>query len=380
MFEDVIQFIRTQFNTQEFIPLHVPVFKGNEKQYVLDTIDSTFVSSVGEYVNRFEKMICNYTGARYAIATTNGTAALHLALVINDVHAGDLVITQPLSFIATCNAISYINATPLFIDVDKNTLSLSAEKLKIFLNEMTIIKNKECFYKETGQRIKACVPMHTFGQAAEIDVIAEICNKYNIILIEDAAESLGTKYKEKHTGTYGVCGTYSFNGNKTITCGGGGMIVTNDERLAKKAKHLSTQAKVAHRWNFEHDSIAYNYRLPNINAALACAQMELLETFIAAKRRLAQAYKEFFTTTSYKFISEQKNVRSNYWLNAILLKDEVERDAFLTHTNDNGIMTRPCWMLMNKLVMFKDCPSADDLRNAEWIEGRLVNIPSSPIV
>ncbi len=379
MFEDVVQFIRNQFNTKEFIPLHAPVFKGNEKKYVLDTIDSTFVSSVGEYVNRFEKMICDYTGTKYAIAITNGTAALHLALIINNVKQNDLVITQPLSFIATCNAISYINARPLFIDVDKNTLSLSAEKLKFFLEEKAFLSNKECFHKETGERIKACVPMHTFGQAAEIDTIAELCNKYNIALIEDAAESLGTIYKGKHTGTFGLCGTYSFNGNKTITCGGGGMIVTDDEKIAKTAKHLSTQAKVAHRWNFEHDSIAYNYRLPNINAALACAQMEQLETFITAKRKLAEAYKEFFSNTSYTFISEQKNVRSNYWLNAVLLNDESERDAFLAYTNDNNVMTRPCWMLMNKLPMFKDCPSYD-LSNAEWIERRLVNIPSSPIL
>lgn len=379
MFEDVVQFIRNQFNTKGFIPLHAPVFKGNEKEYVLDTINSTFVSSVGEYVNRFEKMICDYTGARYAIATTNGTAALHLALVINDVHAGDLVITQPLSFIATCNAISYINATPIFIDVDKNTLSLSSEKLKGFLEEKTLIKNSECYHKETGKRIKACVPMHTFGQAAEIDVIADLCKAYNIALIEDAAESLGTKYKDKHTGTFGICGTYSFNGNKTITSGGGGIIITANEQLAAKAKHLSTQAKVAHRWNFEHDFVAYNYRLPNINAALACAQMEQLETFIEAKRKLANAYKEFFAVTPFTFVSEQENVRANYWLNAILLRDEIERDNFLAYTNNKDIMTRPCWMLMNKLVMFKNCPS-ENLDNAEWIESRLVNIPSSPII
>ena len=379
MFEDVVKFIRSQFNTEEFIPLHAPVFKGNEKKYVLDTIDSTFVSSVGEYVNRFEKMICDYTGAKYAIAITNGTAALHLALVINDIKQDDLVITQPLSFIATCNAISYINATPVFVDIDKNTLSLSAKKLESFLEEKTVEKNKECYHKETGKRIRACVPMHTFGQAAEIDAIAALCDEYNIVLIEDAAESLGTIYKEQHTGTFGACGTYSFNGNKTITCGGGGMIVTNDERLAKTAKHLSTQAKVPHRWNFEHDSIAYNYRLPNINAALACAQLEQLETFIAAKRKLAAAYKNFFSGTSITFVSEQENVRSNYWLNVILLNDEIERDAFLTYTNDNNVMTRPSWMLLNKLKMFKDAPCGN-LDNAEWIESRLVNIPSSAIV
>jgi perosamine synthetase len=379
MFEDIVEFIRRQFNTENFIPLHAPVFKGNEKKYVLDAIDSTYVSSVGKYVNKFEDMMCDYTGAKYAVATTNGTAALHLALIINDVKQDDLVITQPLSFIATCNAISYINATPLFVDVDKNTLSLSAEKLKSFLKEKTIIRNKECFQKKTGRRIRACVPMHTFGQAAEIDSIAELCGIYNIVLIEDAAESLGTIYKGKHTGTFGLCGTYSFNGNKTITCGGGGMIITDDENLAKTAKHLSTQAKVPHHWDFVHDAIGYNYRLPNINAALACAQMEELEIFITAKRKLAEAYKEFFSNTSYTFISEQENVRSNYWLNAILLNDKSERDAFLAYTNDNNVMTRPCWTLMNKLQMFKYAPFGN-LDNAEWIESRLVNIPSSPIV
>ena len=283
----MVAFIRDQFNTKEFIPLHAPVFKGNEKKYVLETIDSTYVSSVGEFVNRFERMICDYTGAKYAVATVNGTAALHLALIINEVKAGDLIITQPLSFIATCNAIKYTNADPLFIDVDKDTLSLSAEKLDAYLKENSFQKNNECFHKQTARRIKACIPMHTFGLAAEIDSIKEVCKRYNIILIEDAAESLGTLYDGKHTGTFGECGIYSFNGNKTITCGGGGMIVTNNEALARKARHLSTQAKVAHEWDFVHDEIGYNYRLPNINAALACAQLEQVEKLINAKRSLA---------------------------------------------------------------------------------------------
>ncbi|HEY6977115.1 MAG TPA: LegC family aminotransferase [Chitinophagaceae bacterium] len=379
MFENIVAFIRQQFNTEDFIPLHAPVFKGNEKKYVLDTIDSTFVSSVGEYVNRFEKMICDYTNAKYAIAAVNGTTALHLSLLINEVKQGDLIITQPLSFVATCNAISYLKAGPVFIDVDATTLSLSAEKLNLYLKENTCIKSNGCFHKQTGRRIRACVPMHTFGQAAEIDAIEEICKRFNIILIEDAAESLGTIYKGKHTGTFGVCGIYSFNGNKTITCGGGGMIVTNNKQLAATAKHLSTQAKVSHPWDFVHDEVGYNYRLPNINAALACAQMEQIEKLIAAKRKLALAYKNFFYSTPYKYISEQENVRSNYWLNAIVLRNEDERNAFLTYTNSKNVMTRPCWRLMNKLNMFKDAP-ADNLDNAEWIEKRLVNIPSSPVI
>lgn len=379
MFENVVAFIRKLYNTDEFIPLHAPVFNGNEKKYVLDTIDSTYVSSVGKFVNRFEEMICDYTKAKYAIATVNGTAALHLALIVNEIKAQDLIITQPLSFIATCNAIKYIGAEPLFIDIDKSTLSLSAEKLKIFLKENTHQKDNECIHNKTGRRIKACIPMHTFGQAAEIDVIAEICKDNNIILIEDAAESLGTIYKGTHTGTFGDCGTYSFNGNKTITCGGGGMIVTNNEALAKHAKHLSTQAKVTHSWHFIHDEIGYNYRLPNINAALACAQMEQLEKLIASKRTLATAYKYFFSSTACTFITEAEQTRSNYWLNAILLNDENERDAFLAYTNERNVMTRPCWKLMHKLTMFKDAP-ADDLSNAEWIEERLVNIPSSALI
>jgi perosamine synthetase len=380
MFEHVVAFIRGQFKTNEFIPLHTPVFKGNEKEYLLETVDSTYVSSVGKFVNRFEEMMCDYTGAKYAVAIVNGTAALHLSLIISGVKSGDLVITQPLSFIATCNAIKYVGADPLFVDIDKTTLSLSAEKLDIYLKEYTNQKNNECFHKQTGRRIKACVPMHTFGLPAEIDLIAEVCGRYNITLIEDAAESLGTTYKGKHTGTFGECGTYSFNGNKTITCGGGGMIVTNNEILVRHAKHLSTQAKVAHPWNFEHDEIGYNYRLPNINAALACAQLEQIEKLIASKRLLATAYKNFFASTSIQYISEKENARSNYWLNAILLKDEDERNKFLTYTNDNNVMTRPCWRLMTKLEMFRNSPANNDLNNAEWIEERLVNIPSSAIL
>jgi len=379
MFENIVAFIRGLFGTSEFIPLHAPVFKGNEKKYVLETIDSTYVSSVGKFVNRFEEMICDYTGAKFAIATVNGTAALHLALVINEVKASDLIITQPLSFIATCNAIKYVGADPLFIDVDRNTFSLSAEKLDAYLKENTFQKNNECFQKQTGRRIAACVPMHTFGLAADIDAIAEVCRRHNIVLIEDAAESLGTTYNGKHTGTFGDCGTYSFNGNKTITCGGGGMIVTDNEALARHAKHLSTQAKVAHAWDFVHDEVGYNYRLPNINAALACAQMEQLEKFIEAKRTVAAAYEDFFATTSIQYIKEKDNTRSNYWLNAILLNDEEERNTFLRYTNDNNVMTRPCWKLMNKLPMFtRDI--AHDVTDAEWIEARLVNIPSSAIV
>lgn len=379
MYKAITDFIRKQFGTSDFIPLHSPLFIGNEKKYVLETIDSTYVSSVGKFVDKFENMIRDYTGSGYAVATVNGTAALHIALVISGVERNDLVITQPLTFIATCNAISYVGATPLFVDVDKTTLGLDPYNLEIFLQQNCSIKNNECYHKHTGRRIKACVPMHTFGLAAEIEKIKDVCDKYYIELIEDAAESLGTTYNGKHTGTFGLCGTYSFNGNKTITCGGGGIIVTGNEKLGKLAKHLTTQAKIPHRWEYTHDYIGYNYRLPNINAALACAQMEKLEEFIACKRKLANNYKEFFSSTSIKFIAEANNVRSNYWLNAILLKDRKQRNEFLEYSNNHQIMTRPCWTLMNKLAMFKDCP-ADDLSCAEWVEERLVNIPSSIIV
>ncbi|MCO4293108.1 LegC family aminotransferase [Solitalea sp. MAHUQ-68] len=376
MYKKVVEFIREQFKTDEFIPLHAPVFTGNEKEYLLETIDSTFVSSVGKYVDKFEELIRDYTGAKYAIATTNGTSALHMALMLAGVKQGDLVLTQPLSFIATCNAISYIGAEPLFIDVDKETLSLSADALNEFLKEAVEVKDGQAIHKNTGRRIAACIPMHTFGHPARIDELVDLCQQYNINLIEDAAESLGTTYKNQQTGTFGLLGTYSFNGNKTITCGGGGMIVTNDEHLGKLAKHLTTQAKVPHRWDFVHDHIGYNYRLPNLNAALACAQIEQLDAFIANKRELAENYHNFFAKQDIQFVSEPNDSKSNYWLNAILLKNREERDEFLTYSNENGVMTRPVWELMNRLPMFTKAITTD-ISNAEWIADRLVNIPSS---
>lgn len=376
MYNDVVEFIRKQFASDEFIPLHAPVFAGNEKKYVLDTIESTFVSSVGKFVDKFEELIREYTGAKYAIATTNGTSALHMALMLAGVKQGDLIITQPLSFIATCNAISYIGAEPLFVDIDKETLGLSPEVLKGFLKETVEIKNGQSIHKNTGRRIAACVPMHTFGHPAKIDELVDICQQYNINLVEDAAESLGSIYKSQQTGTFGLLGTYSFNGNKTITCGGGGMIVTNNDHLGKLAKHLTTQAKVPHRWDFVHDHIGYNYRLPNLNAAMACAQMEQLDAFIANKRELAENYYNFFEKQDIQFISEPNNSRSNYWLNAVLLKNREERDLFLNYSNDKGVMTRPVWELMNRLPMF-DKAITSDISNAEWIADRLVNIPSS---
>ena len=378
MFEPFVQFVRQVFGEPEgFIPLHEPRFVGNEKQYVIDAIDSTFVSSVGRYVDRFEEQIRDYTGAKYAIATVNGTASLHIALLLAGVERNDLVLTQPLSFVATSNAIAYTGAEPCFIDVDPNTLSLSPDALTDFLTTQTTLRTGRCYHTATGKRISACVPMHTFGHPARITELVEICTAHGIPVVEDAAESLGSTYNGQQTGTFGLLGTYSFNGNKTITSGGGGIIVTNDERLGKLAKHLTTQAKVPHRWEFNHDQTGYNYRLPNLNAALACAQMEQLDGFIANKRDLASRYQTFFRDyADVQFVLQPTHSESNFWLNAILLTDRAERDAFLTYTNDHGIMTRPAWTLLSSLPMLRHCLT-DGGTNAQRIEDRLINIPSS---
>jgi len=379
MFKYAIDFIQETYKTKEFIPLHEPRFVGNEKKYLNECIDSTFVSSVGKFVDRFEEDIAKYTGAKYAIATSNGTSALHISLLLADVDQNSEVITQPLTFVATCNAINYCGAQPIFIDVDKDTMGLSPSALKYFLENHTIVKNQQCINNKTGKVIKACVPMHTFGHPCRIDEIKEICDKYHVFLIEDAAESVGSIYKGKHTGTFGQVGVMSFNGNKIITAGGGGCIVTNDRALAKKAKHLTTTAKVQHKWDFNHDMVGYNYRMPNLNAALLVAQLENLDNFISSKRKLANVYETFFNNTNYVFVKEPMGSKSNYWLNAIILKDKQKRDEFLDETNSSGIMTRPIWTLMNKLPMF-ECAQCGNLKNSEWLEDRVVNIPSSVII
>ena len=377
MYNETVSFIRSTFNTPEaFIPLHEPRFIGKEREYVMDAIDSTFVSSVGAYVDRFEKMMTEITGAKYAVATVNGTAALHICLVLAGVTNEDEVITQPLTFVATANSIAYTGAKPVFVDVDKDTLGLSPEKLEAFLNANAEMRDGKCYNKTTGRRFAACVPMHTFGFVCRIAEIASVCSRWNITLIEDAAESLGSYVGKKHTGNYGLVSSFSFNGNKTVTCGGGGAIVTNDEVLAKKAKHITTTAKVPHKWEYVHDHIGYNYRMPNLNAAMACAQLEQLNRFLTNKRELALLYKNFFKNTAIDFVFEMEGTTANYWLNTVLLKDRTERDSFLEYTNSNKVMTRPAWRLMNKLEMFKDAQTGD-LSNAEWLEDRLVNIPSS---
>ncbi|MDS1369862.1 LegC family aminotransferase [Aliarcobacter butzleri] len=377
--QKTVDFIKETFKTQEFIPLHEPRFIGNEKKYLNDCIDSTFVSSVGKYVDIFEKEFAKTVGSKFAVATVNGTAALHISLLLADVKKDDEVITQPLTFIATCNAISYIGAKPIFIDVDLDTMGLSPKSLKNFLETNCEVIDDKCINKTTNKQIKACVPMHTFGHPCKIDEIKEICDSWNITLVEDAAESLGSYYKNKHTGTFGKIGAFSFNGNKIITSGGGGVIVTDDEVLAKRAKHITTTAKIPHRYEYVHDEIGYNYRLPNINAALLVAQLEQLERFLVSKRKLAKIYNEFFSLNSIKFIKEPENSISNYWLQGVLLHDLNQRDKFLEFTNKNGVMTRPIWKLMNELDMFKDCQK-DDLKNAKYLEERVVNIPSSVIL
>lgn len=376
MYQETVEFIQDVFKTKSFIPLHEPRFLGNEKMYLNECIDSTFVSSVGKFVDKFEELIAKYTGAKYAVATSNGTSALHISLLLSGVEPGDEVITQPLTFVATCNAIDYCHAKPIFIDVDKQTMGLSPQALEQFLNTETTQINGKCMNNTTGKVIRACVPMHTFGHACKIDEISQICERHNITLVEDAAESLGTFYKNKHTGTFGKVAAISFNGNKIITSGGGGCIITNDEALAKKAKHITTTAKVPHKWEYTHDMIGYNYRMPNINAALLVAQLENLDRFLENKRALAKMYKAFFEVHEIDFFMQPENSQSNYWLHAVILNDRETRDSFLKYTNDKGVMTRPIWTLMNKLEMFEEA-QCGDLSNASWLEDRVVNIPSS---
>jgi len=376
MYNNVVEFIKKLYPNQLFIPLHAPIFQGNEKKYVDDCIDSTFVSSVGEYVNKFEEVICNYTKAKYAIATMNGTSALHMALILVGVERDSEVLTQALTFVATANAISYIGANSVFIDSANDNLGMCPLTLEQFLSENAEVLEKHSINKKTKKRLAACVPMHVFGNPVDIDEIKKICIKYKIPLVEDAAESLGSFYKNEHTGLKGEVGILSFNGNKIVTCGGGGMIVTNNEILAKRAKYLTTTAKRPHKWEFYHDEIGYNYRLPNLNAAMACAQMENLDFFIKNKRETASHYKNFFQNLDIKFLDESKMTESNFWLNAIQFKNLSERDKFLQISNDNGVMTRPIWRLMSELPSFANCQKTS-LVNAEHYSRTVVNIPSS---
>ena len=373
----VTNFIHELYGAQDFVPLAVPVFIGNEKKYLNECIDTTFVSSVGKFVDRFEEDTARYTGCKRAVVCVSGTNALHMSLMLAGVQRDDEVLTQALTFIATCNALSYIGAHPVFIDVDRDTMGLSPKAVREWLANNSEQKNGECYNKNTGRRVKACVPMHTFGHPVHLDELVEVLKEYNIELVEDAAESIGSLYKGKHTGTFGKVGALSFNGNKTITTGGGGMMLFNDEELGAYAKHITTQAKKPHRWEFRHDHIGYNYRMPNINAALGCAQLEHIEEYVASKRETAKAYEEFFKDIpEIEFFVDTPDTRSNYWLNVVILPNKEEQINFLTQTNDNGVMTRPVWELMNRLPMFEKCEN-DGLKNTIWFADRVVNIPSS---
>jgi len=378
MISSFLNILREHYVAQQndFIPLHTPIFQGNEKKYLLDTIDSTFVSSVGAYVDRFEEMMKEITDSKFAVATVNGTSALHIALHSIGVGLGNEVITQPLSFVATVNAIRYLGADPIFLDVDRDTMGLSPNSLEKFLKNFTKWDDGKLINTESNNEIKACIPMHTFGYPCRIEEIVAICDRYHLTVIEDSAESLGSTVKDKHTGTFGKLGIFSFNGNKTVTCGGGGALVTNDIDLGKRIKHLTTTAKVPHKWEYFHDELGFNYRMPNLNAALACAQLEQLDGFLKEKRKLSDLYKEFFKNSEIIFKSEIKNTTSNYWLNTIEFKDLLDRDEFLKVTNENKVMTRPAWNLLNTLPMFKNCIT-DSLENAKYLVDRLVNIPSS---
>lgn len=376
MFSLLINFIREQYGSNDFIPLHAPVFAGQERDYVTDTIDSTFVSSVGAYVDRFECDMAAYTGSPRAVATVNGTAALHIALQLVGVKPGELVITQPLTFVATCNAIAYCGAAPVFVDVDRHTLGLSPMALEAWLDKNARIDDDGvCRARDTGQVIRACLPMHTFGHPADLDGLLEVCERWKLALVEDAAESLGSFYKGRHTGTFGVVGTLSFNGNKIITTGGGGMVLSG-ELLGTRAKHLTTTAKQPHPYEYVHDEVGYNYRLPNLNAALGCAQLEQLEAFIGNKRTLAARYADHFSGSDFQFVTEPDGCRSNYWLNAVICDNREQRDMLLKATNEKGVMTRPIWALMNHLPIYAHCRKGD-LTQAEWLEAHVVNLPSS---
>ncbi len=366
-------------DNNQFYSLHEPSFNGNEWKYMKECLDTGWVSSVGKFVDRFEVQLAEFTGAKYAVAIVNGTAALHICLKLSGVEANDEVLIPTLTFIATANAAVYCGAIPHFIDSEIRTLGLDPFKLENYLSEITEIKNNECFNKKTGRRIKAVVPMHTFGHPVDMDALIQVCERFSITVIEDAAESLGSYYKGYHTGSQGYLSALSFNGNKIITTGGGGAILTNDEFLAKQAKHLTTTAKLPHKWEYVHDRVGYNYRLPNINAALGCAQLEQLPEFLKKKRTLAERYRKAFENVEgVTFFVEPEFARSNYWLNAILLNEEdIEfRDRILDSTKHDGIMTRPVWKLMHKLEIFGNCPRSN-MTTSESIERRLINIPSS---
>jgi len=374
--DHLVSFIREIYGSHDRIALHEPLFRGREKEYVNEAIDSTFVSSVGQFVNRFESDLTDYTRSLQAVATVNGTAALHVALVACGVGVGDLVITQSLTFVATCNAIRYCGADPVFVDVDAHTLGLSAWAMRQWLQEHAFVDDRgQCRHTESMRAIKAALPMHTFGHPADLDGLVAVCRDWHLILIEDAAESLGSFYKGQHTGTVGSMGSLSFNGNKTITTGGGGAVLASSSELAARVKHLTTTAKQAHAYDFVHDELAFNYRMPNINAALGCAQLEQLPRFIQAKRELAMVYKAFLANSDWQFVNEPEGCQSNFWLNAVLCENRLQRDALLNHLHSHGILSRPSWTPMHMLPMYAACMRGA-LPQTQRLFDTLVNLPS----
>jgi aminotransferase in exopolysaccharide biosynthesis len=376
MTKAIVEFVRSIYETTEFIPLHAPTFDGNELDYVSQTIKSTFVSSVGKFVDDFEHSIEAFTKTNKAVATVNGTAALHTALYMAGVERGDLVITQALTFVATCNSLYHMGAAPIFVDVSKVSLGLCPKAVDAYLEENAIVDERGCIHKKTQQRIRAVMPMHTFGHPVELDELAVVCQKWRLVLVEDAAESLGSFYKGKHTGTIGEFGALSFNGNKIITTGGGGMVLCRDQQEGVHTKHITTTAKVPHPYEFYHDEPGFNYRMPNLNAALGCAQMESISSYVERKRYLASLYEDFFNGSSFEFVKEPEYATSNYWLNAVICDSEQSRNALLDETNAQGVMTRPVWKLMSRLPMYEGALKGR-LGVSEFLEERLVNLPSS---
>jgi perosamine synthetase len=377
--KQIVDYIKSIYKTNDPIFLHTPVFIGNEKKYILDCLDSTYVSTTGKYIDQFEIELSKFTKTKKTIAVINGTAALQVALRIAGVTTGNEVITQALTFVATVNAISYLGAQPVFVDVDLDTMGLSPMALEIFLTENAVVENGICINKKTKNKIAACVPMHTFGFPVHIFEIQKICNQWHIPIVEDAAESLGSEYHNQPTGNFGKIAAFSFNGNKIITAGGGGAIVTNDENLAKEAKYLTTTAKVPHLYEYMHDQLGYNYRMPNLNAALICAQIENLQYFLDLKRKNAEQFHRFFNEIGVKFRTELPHTKANYWMMCVELENKKERDLFLRETNENTIMTRPIWQLMYRLPMYQNC-QRDAQENAQYLEERIVNIPSGVVI
>lgn len=373
--KQLVHFIKDLYSSESPVPLHAPKFLGNEKKYLADCIDSTFVSYVGAFVTQFEKHVQEVTGSRHAIALVNGTAAIQMGLVAAGISAGDEVITQALTFAATANGIRHAGGEPVFVDVDKDSLGMSPSALSDFLECHAEVREGRCHNKVTGRRIFAVMPMHTFGLPVRIIEIAALCSQWGLLLIEDAAESLGSVVGDRHTGRFGLAATLSFNGNKPVTTGGGGMLLTDDDQLASRVRHISTTAKRKHAWEFFHDELGWNLRMPNVNAALGCAQMERLGEILANKRATAEAYLAWGESNGVSFVRELPGTRSNYWLNALLVRDRAEREEFLAYSNENGVQTRPIWVLMNKLPMYQNNLHGP-LENSLWLEDRVINVPS----